>query len=175
MCKLVRLQTTIPQQVDKEFRCIIGELDLGFKKYTLKKHTTRAIKQYIEIMKQEKQHQQHSTYTINSVSKDEDMIALLTDLMKEIKTILYWDKQSPLEISCGSVCHQKILKDTIGKIQGRDHRTKVKWFKRLVEFNFIRKMVNSKDQYRILNDGHKSISSQEERKQQFDQITEGLV
>jgi hypothetical protein len=175
---LVRLVTTIPEEVKKEFRRIISEIDGGFSKYSLKKHTTRAIKQYLERIKLEKQQQQHTTYQINSISKDEEMISNLTELMKEIKTSLYWDDKSPIDISCGNTCHKKVLKNAIGKIQGQDYRTKNKWFDRFIEFKFIIKMPNSKEVFRILNDGHNYLEEPKEDiqpKESESKIMEGTI
>ena len=67
-----------------------------------------------------------------------------------------------------------MLKDAISSVRDvQDPRNLKKWIERLVESRFIH--ISANNRYKILNNGHESISSQEERKQQFDQLTEGLV
>ncbi len=135
------------------------------------------------LIRVDKQQQQHTTCNMHAMSKDEEMVSTLTELMKAIKADLWNDSTNPIDISCGHICHEKVLKNTISKLRGHDSRTTKKWIERLLKFEFIRKAPNK--QYRILNDGHQSLDTKQElteqelteqkqKQREFDSTIEGL-
>lgn len=164
----------IPPDVWKNFKLFIVRKQGDFKKGDLSKYVVIGIK---SLMKEDRQQQHHSAYDRHSMSKDEETVEILTDLMKQIKSILWNDTQNPMDISCGNNCHKKILRKAISKARNiHDHRRINIWFDRLVEFGFIRKLANS--QYKILNDGYDSLDIKQEQREQdnqvFDSVIEGL-
>jgi hypothetical protein len=164
----------VKDDVWKEFKAYIMRKTKDIKKGDLSKWFEIIVKDRI---REEQQQQQHSTYDRHSMSKDEEMVESLTDLMKQIKSILWNDTQNPMDISCGNNCHKKILRKAITKVRNIHDRRQINiWFNRLVDFGFIKKTANS--QYKILNDGHDSLDIKQEQreqdKQEFDSVMEGL-
>ena len=156
------------------FRAYIIRKTGDLKKGDLSKWVETQLK---NVIREEQQQQQHSTYDRHSMSKDEETVETLTDLMKQIKSILWNDTQNPMDITCGNNCHKKILRKAISKVRNIHDRRQINiWFDRLVEFGFISKAANS--QYKILNDGHDSLDIKQEQreqdKQEIDSVIEGL-
>jgi hypothetical protein len=134
----------------------------------------------------EDKQQQHTTFNQHGMSKEEEMISTLTELMKDISSY-FWKLDKPFPFRCGIDIHKRTLKTAISEVRGHDYRTTKKWFDRLLEFGFIRRARNN--EYKIFNDGHESYDvkveveskpepkqeiSAEQKQQEFDSIIEGL-
>ena len=99
------------------------------------------------------------------LSKEENMIDTLTELMKQIVSSLWNDPVNQIDASCGNNISERLLKDRIAKVRDiGDSRMINNWFDRFLEYNFIHKGPNH--QYRILNDGHDSYDMKTEQKKQ---------
>jgi hypothetical protein len=160
----------LEETVMKQFKVYIMRKTHDFKKGDLSKWVETELKNTIREDKQ----QQHTTYGIQTVSKDEGMISTLTDLMKAVKSFLWNDPDKPLDITCGNTCHKDILKNTISKVKNvNDYRSTKKWFDRLIEFSFIRRSKG--DTYRIVNDGHDAVSLEQEKKDQINKEIDDTV
>ena len=160
----------VKDDVWKEFKSYIMRKTKDMKKGDLSKWFEIIVK---NAVREDKQHHQHSAYDRHTMSKEEEMIETLTDLMKQIKSILWNDPQNPMDVSCGNNCHKKIIKNGIAKLKGNDYRTIKKWERRLVEFGFIHKVANS--QYKIINDGHDSLDLKQEQQKQNQQEFDDII
>ena len=170
----IQYHLVVEERTMKEFKALIMRKTKDIKKGDLSKWFEIIVKDRI---REEQQQQQHSAYDRHSMSKDEEMVETLTDLMKQIKSILWNDTQNPMDISCGNNCHKKVLRKAITKVRNIHDRRQINvWFDRLAQFGFIKKAANS--QYKILNDGHDSLDVKQEQreqdKQEFDSVMEGL-
>jgi hypothetical protein len=166
----IRLCIVLPTKTDKELRSFIHKKQGSYKKGDLSKWVNISIR---NLIKQEQQ--QHTTCYQHGMSKEEEMISTLTELMKDISSY-FWKLDNPFPFRCGIDIHKKTLKSGISNIRGGDYRTSKKWIERLLDYGFIRKASNN--QYKILNDGHESYDiKQEEREQkerEFDKTMEDL-
>ena len=135
----MRHNLVIPEEIMKEFKVFIVNKQSDIKKGDLSKWVSIAMR---NLMREERQHQQHTAYSLHNMSNEEEMNFTLTELMKEIRSILWNDPLNPIDISCGNSCRDRTLKSAISKIRGQDNRTTNKWVRRLIEYRFIGKFTN---------------------------------
>jgi hypothetical protein len=171
----------LEEKTIKSFKAHIMRKTGDLKKGDLSKWIETIIKNSI---REEHQQHQHTSYNQHAMSKEEEMISTLTELMKDISSH-FWKLDNPFPFRCGIDIHKKTLKTAISEVRGHDYRTTKKWFDRLLEFGFIRRARNN--EYKIFNDGHESYDvkvepkpepkqeiSTEQKQQEFDSVMEQL-
>ena len=163
-----RHDLVIPDDIWKKLKIFIVNKQGDFKKGDLSKWVVIAIR---NLIREERQHHQHSAYNLDAMSKEEEMTSTLSELMKDISRY-FWKLETPFPFRVGIDIHKKTLKTAISVMKGRDQRTIKKWEQRLVEFGFLRKSSNN--QYKILNDGHESYDTKQESKEEFENVIKGF-
>lgn len=166
------------EEMIKTLQAYIRDKQGRIKKGDFSKYVNKAIKDLISRDKQ----QQHTTYDQHAMSKEEEMIITLTDLMKDISSY-FWKLETPFPFRAGLPVSIKTLKHAIAHVRGSDYRTTKKWFNRFLEYGFISKIRNR--EVRILNDGHESYDvnpkpepkkevSTDQKQREFDSTIERL-
>jgi hypothetical protein len=160
---------SLEEKLITDFRVYIIRKKGDIKKNDLSEMLGIFIKNGIE---QDRHHHQHTTYDQHAMSKEEEMIVTLTDLMKDI-SMYFWKLETPFPFRCGVDIHKKSLQKAIKVLRGSDYRTPKKWIDRFLEFGFIKKEPNN--EYKILNDGHDSFDLKQEHEKQNKKEIEDII
>jgi hypothetical protein len=118
----MRRCVVIPEDVWKGFKAYIMRKQGDLKKADMSKWIIIGMR---TLIRQEQQ-QQHTTYNPHAMSKEEEMVFTLTELMKDISSY-FWKLENPFPFRCGVDVHKKTLKTAISEIRGHDYRTTRKY------------------------------------------------
>jgi len=168
--KKIRKNITIPEEVNRDFKDIVAQLEGPFKKGAESKWITRVLTDFI------KSHsiQQQCAKSLQFVQPGQKEIRKTRELMQQIVKNISWDHG--IKINRGTVLPVKHVRDAIIKIRNldpKDPRTVTKWINRLIEREFIR--IKSYNIYEVLETGQDWSELETEDNDQVEKELKELV